>query len=238
MRPLPARLQVVHDMVQPVRVAADVGCENAMLAIALVLSGRAQKAIATDVSPSSVERARATVRRIVPEEYVSSVDVRLGDGLKTLEEDERVDTLTMSGIALPRMHNILFAGCSKAGPQTLVLQPLQPRIDRLARLYERLWHSGYSVKEERFVAGEAKRLHSLTLRAELRPFEGKGKKACWDLSKSPPLCGVQAEDEAAYLAFLVSQRDALRQEVAARTRASRGGTENSEMQLEMQRRER
>ena len=46
MRPLPARLQVVHDMVQPVRVAADVGCENAMLAIALVLSGRAQKAIA------------------------------------------------------------------------------------------------------------------------------------------------------------------------------------------------
>ena len=46
MRPLPARLQVVHDMVQPVRVAADVGCENGMLAIALVLSGRAQKAIA------------------------------------------------------------------------------------------------------------------------------------------------------------------------------------------------
>ena len=39
--------------------------------------------------------------------------------------------------------------------QTLVLQPLQPRVDRLAALYARLWSSGYSVQEERFLSGAA-----------------------------------------------------------------------------------
>ena len=88
----------MHDMLQPPGgVVADVGCENAALAIALVLSGRARRVIATDVSPNSVARARATVQRLVPQ-HASSIDVRLGDGLQTLGPDERVDAVTISGI--------------------------------------------------------------------------------------------------------------------------------------------
>jgi hypothetical protein len=42
--------------------------------------------------------------------------------------------------------------------QTLVLQPLQPRVDRLATLYARLWSSGYTVQEERFLSGATARV--------------------------------------------------------------------------------
>ena len=46
-------------------------------------------------------------------------------------------------------------GAAPRRVQTLVLQPLQPRVDRLAALYARLWSSGYSVQEERFLSGAA-----------------------------------------------------------------------------------
>ena len=166
-----------------------------------------------------------------------------------------------------------------ARPQvpTLVLQPLQPRVDRLAGLYERLWRGGYAVRtpplpssgraqsaslhpsrpsllllrlprqvrEERFVAGAAPHgLPSLTLRVERRPLaaaaaaqEGEGaaeatrserggERGGGDGSRpfAPPLLGprlghVVADDEAAYLAFLSAQRDAIRAEIAGRRRA-------------------
>ena len=107
MRPLAPRLQVIHDMVRPVAVAADIGCENAALGVALVLSGRAQRLIASDISRASVEAAQATVRRLLSPEHAAAVDIRLGDGLDPIAPHEHVDTVTMAGIALPRMQRIL-----------------------------------------------------------------------------------------------------------------------------------
>ena len=107
MRPLAPRLQVIHDMVRPVAVAADIGCENAALGVALVLSGRAQRLIASDISRASVEAAQATVRRLLSPEHAAAVDIRLGDGLDAIAPHEHVDTVTMAGIALPRMQRIL-----------------------------------------------------------------------------------------------------------------------------------
>ena len=107
MRPLAPRLQVIHDMVRPVAVAADIGCENGALGVALVLSGRVQRLIASDISRSSVEAAQATVRRLLSPEHAAAVDIRLGDGLDPIAPHEHVDTVTMAGIALPRMQRIL-----------------------------------------------------------------------------------------------------------------------------------
>ena len=197
MRPLAPRLQVIHDMVRPVGVAADIGCENGALGVALVLSGRCQQLIASDISLSSVEAAKATVRRLLSPRHASAVHVRLGDGLDALAPHEHVDVITMAGIALPRMQRILLhprillaaGGGSATSPrrvQTLLLQPLQPRIDRLTGLYARLWSSGYAVREERFLSGAASRgLPSLTVRAELRS------------GPSTPAKGVAGESAAA-----------------------------------------
>ena len=125
MRPLAPRLQVIHDMVRPVGVAADIGCENGALGVALVLSGRAQRLIASDISLSSVEAAQATVRRLLSPRHASAVDVRLGDGLDALAPHEHVDTVTMSGIAVRRTG--LEPQTSRQGPSQAATHTVGPR---------------------------------------------------------------------------------------------------------------
>ena len=117
MRPLAPRLQVIHDMVRPVGVAADIGCENGALGVALVLSGRAKRLIASDISLSSVEAAQATVRRLLSPRHASAIDVRLGDGLEALAPHEHVDTVTISGIAV--CHTGIEPQTSRQGPRQL-----------------------------------------------------------------------------------------------------------------------
>ena len=166
---LPPRLAVVHDMLPPCAVAADVGCDHGLLSVALLLSGRARRVIAADVSEASVRRAADSVRRLAPR-HASAFEVRLGDGLQPLPAHDRVEAIAIAGLGLPRLHGILFdeeGGCtaSALAVPTLVLQPLQPRVDRLASLRDRLWSHGYRVQEQRFAAGAGGRAPTLTLRA-------------------------------------------------------------------------
>ena len=98
-------------------VAADIGCENGALGVALVLSGRAKRLIASDISLSSVEAAQATVRRLLSPRHASAIDVRLGDGLEALAPHEHVDTVTISGIAV--CHTGIEPQTSRQGPRQL-----------------------------------------------------------------------------------------------------------------------
>lgn len=162
---------MVHDMVPSCSVVADVGCDNGLLGTALLMSGRAQRVIAADVNKLAMDRAKQSIDYHAPQ-HASALDVRLGDGLQPLQYEDAIDVITIAGIGLPRMHGILFEGArtpAKLQAQTLVLQPLQFRVDRLAALHRRLRIDGYSVEEQRFLAPDGfKGPPALTLRAELR----------------------------------------------------------------------
>ena len=168
---LPPRLVLVHDMVPSCSVVADVGCDHGLLGTALLLSGKAQRIIAADVNKLAMERATHSVNNYAPQ-HASKLEVRLGDGLQPLHCEDDIDVITIAGIGLPRMHGILFEGShtpAKLQARTLVLQPLQFRVDRLAALHQRLWADGFAVEEQRFLAPEGfKGPAVLTLRAELR----------------------------------------------------------------------
>lgn len=52
------RLTLIYDMVPPCRLAADIGTDHGYLICALVESGRAERGIAVDISPPSLDKAR------------------------------------------------------------------------------------------------------------------------------------------------------------------------------------
>ena len=168
---LPPRLTLVHDINPSSSDVADVGCDHGLLGTALLMSGKAKRIINADVNKLAEERVTQSINHYAPQ-HASKLDVRVGDGLKPLEQEDGIDVITMAGIGLPRMHGILFEGANTPAMlqvQTLVLQPLQFRVDRLAALHQRLWADGFAVQEQRFLAPAGfKGPAVLTLRAELR----------------------------------------------------------------------
>ena len=163
-RVLSPRLQVLHDLVPYDSVVADVGCDHGFLAIGLVQSGRARQVIACDISQLGLCGAQANVRRYAPA-HACQIETRLSDGLQQLATGE-AEVLTMSGLAHKKLRAIIEHGrpASRA-IRTLVLQPLEPRLQHLADLRLSLWREGYAVTQE--VCSRCASRTYMTLRAEL-----------------------------------------------------------------------
>ena len=170
------------------------------------MSGKAKRIINADVNKLAEERVTQSINHYAPQ-HASKLDVRVGDGLKPLEQEDGIDVITMAGIGLPRMHGILFEGANTPAElqvQTLVLQPLQFRVDRLAALHQRLWADGFAVQEQRFLAPVGfKGPAVLTLRAELRAAALPKTKLT-----PPPDAAADADEHDAYARCLREHADA------------------------------
>ena len=84
---LSARLAAVAALVEPGSRVADVGTDHGYIPIYLVQTGIADRALAMDVRPGPLERARAHVDRLSPE-CRERIETRLSDGLKALSPGE------------------------------------------------------------------------------------------------------------------------------------------------------
>ena len=99
---------------------ADVGCDHGYLSIYLVEERIVPSAIAMDVRPGPLSRARENISRYGLEDYI---ETRLSDGLTKLEPGEG-DTLVIAGMGGPLMERILNEGAKvREGFQELILQP-------------------------------------------------------------------------------------------------------------------
>jgi tRNA A22 N-methylase len=160
---LPLRLQVAHELVSPSRCVADIGCDHALLSIALASTGVAERVIACDASEHSLRGARANIAAHAPEG--SRIETRLGDGLAPLGRGE-VDELAMCGLGALKMERLLDHGAPAAlGVRALVLQPVAARLPQMHALREALWRQGYVIECERYSRDQSR--HYLTLRATL-----------------------------------------------------------------------
>lgn len=99
---------------------ADVGCDHGYLSIYLVSEKRVPTAIAMDVRPGPLSRARENITRYGLADYI---ETRLSDGLEGLKPGEG-DTLVIAGMGGPLMERILNDGAKvREGFQELILQP-------------------------------------------------------------------------------------------------------------------
>lgn len=141
---LTPRLQAVAGLVPQGAAFADIGTDHAYLPVWLLLNGRIDRAIASDINAGPLSRARKTA-----EEYgcTARISFRLGAGLAEVRPEE-ADTVAIAGMGGETIAQILTdAPWLREQGTLLLLQPMSAPED--LRYY--LWHNGYAIRSETLV---------------------------------------------------------------------------------------
>ena len=80
----------------------DVGCDHALLGIYLQKNKLVNKVISSDIIDSAINGALDNSKK-----YNEFIDIRLGDGLDTLEEKDNITCVLISGMGYYKMKHIL-----------------------------------------------------------------------------------------------------------------------------------
>lgn len=127
---LRVRLTKILDKIPNCEVFADIGTDHGYIPVEAIKKNRCKKAIASDISKGSLEKA---INEINKNSLSSLVDARLGSGLKVLKEDE-VDVFVIAGMGGILIKNILkddYKNVFKEKNPLMIFQPVQfPEILR------------------------------------------------------------------------------------------------------------
>ena len=152
---LTPRLQKIYDITPPSKTVCDIGTDHAYIPVCLTLSGKCERAIASDIRKGPVERAKSTVLLYGAENKVS---VRLGGGLETVAEGE-AETVIIAGMGGLLIAQILEDSKDVAkSAKALILQPMTAT----AELREYLNRNGYIIEKE-FIVREDEKLYTILL---------------------------------------------------------------------------
>lgn len=140
---LSPRLGQIAAWVPPGRALADVGTDHAYLPVWLRLRDIVPRAVASDLRPGPLERARQTARRF----GATNIQYRLCPGLRDIAPQE-AETVVLSGMGGQTLLSILQAApWVGTGRRTLLLQPQSH--EELVRQY--LSAHGFSIVREAVV---------------------------------------------------------------------------------------
>lgn len=152
---LTPRLMAVADLVPQGAALADVGTDHAYLPVWLLCRGRLRSALASDVRPGPLQRARQTAQRY---DCADRMEFRLCDGLDGIGR-EQADAVTIAGMGGETICDILSrAEWLRDASVTLILQPMSQQ--HVLRAW--LWRHGFSIEKET-IAREGKRLYTIIL---------------------------------------------------------------------------
>ncbi len=110
------RLRSIINMVPQTETVADIGCDHGKVAVTLIKEGRVKRAVCSDISGRSLDKAR---KRVSARKMEDRVSLREGDGLSVLDAGE-ADVIVLAGMGGELIADILDAGADKV-PDTLVL---------------------------------------------------------------------------------------------------------------------
>ncbi len=153
---LSPRLALAASWVAPGAAVADIGTDHGYLPAWLIQNGICSRAIAADLRPGPLQRARETAAQYGVAEQLS---FRLCNGLEGIAPSE-ADTVIIAGMGGETIISILAAApWTRNGPR-LILQPQthQPELRRW------LQASGYTILQEG-VARDGKMYYALLLAA-------------------------------------------------------------------------
>ena len=140
---LPPRLRLIAGWVPEGAYLADVGTDHGYLPTWLRLHGKIQGAVASDLRPGPLERAKVTGSLY----GTDNIEYRLCNGLAGIRPSE-VDTVTIAGMGGETILSILKAAPWTAdGQHTLLLQPQSH--EEMVRQY--LAENGFAITREALV---------------------------------------------------------------------------------------
>ena len=153
---LTPRLQAIAELVPSGSVVADIGTDHGYLPVYLLLEQISHRAVGVDINSAPLEQARETVAAF---NCLLKIDLRLGNGLQMLADDDGVDTVVIAGMGGRTIAEILAAGGEKLRQiERLILQPMSEAGH--LRLF--LAQNGYAIVHETLVM-EGKRLYEIIL---------------------------------------------------------------------------
>ena len=115
------RLRTVASFVKENTMLADIGSDHAYLPCFLVHEGVISKAIAGEVVKGPFESAQ---KQVISEGLQDNIEVRFGNGLEVISDEDNVQTITIAGMGGPLIASILESGKEKlSNVETLILQP-------------------------------------------------------------------------------------------------------------------
>lgn len=140
---LSQRLKMVASYVPEDSIVADIGTDHAYLPIYLVENNHVSRVIGSEVAKGPYQNAMRNVRDAKMD---GLIDLRFGDGVQTLSEDDAIDVVTICGMGGKTIARILSAGHARhilPVPRLI----LQPNTDEWA---VRLWLAQhcYEIKYE------------------------------------------------------------------------------------------
>lgn len=140
---LSKRLQTIHDMVKPGGIVADIGCDHALLPIALIESHTCDKAYACDVNEGPLKRAKEAIAEA---NKTAQIIPLLCDGLEGLNDD--VTTVVIAGMGYDTITHILGSQLDKAKSyQQIIIQC----NNHVTKLRQWLHEHGFAIDAEQLV---------------------------------------------------------------------------------------
>ena len=111
------RLKIIFDNIPNCQVFADIGCDHGYIAKAMVVSGKAEKVIASDISAKCLEKAEEILYKEISLGKAESV---VSNGF---EKIQNCNVALIAGMGGEEISSIINS--AKSLPETLVLQPMK-----------------------------------------------------------------------------------------------------------------
>ncbi|MCR4622267.1 MAG: class I SAM-dependent methyltransferase [Clostridiales bacterium] len=143
------RLRAIVDLVPRCRCTADIGADHGKTGTELLLSGKCDRVVFSDISAPSLEKAR---NLIFEKGLEGRAEFLVADGLKGLSGS--VDCIVIAGMGGQNIRDIVLNGKSEAGDAELILQP----NTGLSHLRRALTENGFMICNET-VAAEDRRYY-------------------------------------------------------------------------------
>ncbi len=144
------RLKAVYELLGEAGTVADVGCDHGFLSAELILSGSAERVIASDVSQASVKKAAALAEGLGIEDRMT---VSLADGLASVTGEEKGLRIAICGMGGELIARILEDSREKANKaELIVMQPMRGEAELRRYLYE----NGFGIADEMVVLDDGR----------------------------------------------------------------------------------
>lgn len=118
---LSKRLKAIATYLDKTTLFADIGSDHAYLPCYVCTKYPNVRAIAGEVSKGPLARAKETVQAY---QLADRIDVRLGNGLEVIDQNDHIDTITIAGMGGSLIANILTEGKDKlTNVRRLITQP-------------------------------------------------------------------------------------------------------------------
>ena len=146
---LDERLLTCASLVRDSARLADIGSDHAYLPVWLLKRGKISYAIASDINEKPLLNGKATAEKYQAE----NIDFRLGGGLSTITEDDKITDIVIAGMGGEVIAEIISQSELVKNPGVnLILQPMTRSEDLIGFLYK----NGFEIISQKALTSKGK----------------------------------------------------------------------------------